>query len=239
MSSGSLIELVDATLDYPKPLGVTLKGAVQRYNEQKFSIKPLSLSLNDGDRYGLIGRNGAGKTTLLRLMAGIYPPTSGAVRHHCFTKTIIDGNLGFDQFLSARDNIKLKCRLDGISDKVSISRIVRDVESFVDLGEAFDLPIYTYSVGMFFRVAFAYATTNTPGVLIIDEIIAAGDIAFAEKSSARLNSFLSSSNSLVMSSHSIEMLKKYCNKGLLVEKGRVTQYDDIVECYQVYEDTAL
>ena len=237
MSDNILIDIHDATLAYPKPYGFNLKKLKTKVIEKGFitTLNNFSLTLKTQMRIGVIGANGAGKTTLLRVLSGIYPISSGKI--NIFAKnicTIIDGNLGFDPFLSGADNILLKCNLNGIHDRNKINSICEDVLNFTELGDMFEYPIYTYSTGMFFRLAFAFATSYQSDLVIIDELIGAGDYRFASKAKERIHNFLSNTSSLVMSSHSLDQVKEYCTQGILIKEGNVLFYNNIDDCINEY-----
>ena len=239
MSDSILIEVIDASLTYPKPYGFNLKKLKKKSTDKTTinTLKSFSLNIHSGMRIGVIGANGAGKTTLLRVLAGIYPVSNGEVRHNTDSiSTIIDGNLGFDPFLSGRDNIILKCNLNGIHDNSLINKICDDVYDFIELGDMFEYPIYTYSTGMFFRLAFAFATSHQSDLVIIDELIGSGDFKFAQKAKERMHNFLRNTSSLIMSSHSMELVTEYCQQGILINDGVITLYKNIEDCVNVYTE---
>jgi lipopolysaccharide transport system ATP-binding protein len=235
MSNNLFISAQEATLTYPKPHGITIKGF--KRSEPDFishSIKSFSLDVYSGSRIGVVGANGAGKTSLLRLLSGIYIPDSGKVEIYSKINPVIDSGLGFDPFATARSNIVMRCKLDSITEKKEINKIVSDIESFTQLGSKFDQPIYTYSTGMFFRLAFAYATRSSSACAIIDELIGTGDLSFAKKAQERMDNFLKFSSTLIMSSHSTDLLRTYCLSGIYIKSGSVYIYDTIDAAIEQY-----
>lgn len=235
--SDMVIEAKNAVLSYPRPHGVSLKGFFHSSStSQRPDLGPFSISILSGSRVGVIGSNGAGKTSFLRVLSGIYPPSSGSVDILSPASAVIDSGLGFDPFATAMANIRMRCCLDGLTSSHEIQSVVDDVEEFVDLGSKFYEPIYTYSTGMFFRLAFAYATRETKSIAIIDELIGSGDLSFAKKAEVRLDKFLNESATLIMSSHSMDLIRKYCTSCIYIKSGEVTYFESINEAISVYEN---
>jgi ABC-type polysaccharide/polyol phosphate transport system ATPase subunit len=213
-------------------------GFVSREKNDRVVVKALSninLSLQDGDRIGLVGHNGAGKSTLLRVLAGVYEPVQGRI--------LIDGKVtplfemlpGLDGEDTGYQNIVTAGLLFGMSQE-QIERLMAEVEEFSELGEYLGLPVRTYSMGMMTRLGFAFATSMEPGILLLDEGIGAGDARFAERAEKRLKSFFERSSIMVLASHSNTLIKAFCNKAALMRNGSIVSVgsvDDVIAQYDV------
>jgi ABC-2 type transport system ATP-binding protein/lipopolysaccharide transport system ATP-binding protein len=198
------------------------------------ALDGVSFEIQEGDRIGLLGHNGSGKTTLLRALAGIYEPVSGTIHASGRVVPLFDLQLGMDLDATGIENIWMRGKLLGLSTQ-QIKDALDDIAEFTDLGEYLYMPIRAYSMGMMVRLAFAISTAITPEILVLDEMIAAGDAAFFARAAARLKSFLSRTGVLVIASHSMPMLREWCNKGMLLERGKLIAYgplDDVVDRYE-------
>ncbi len=198
--------------------GTTGVLEVQALNNVSFELKP-------GDRLGLYGPNGSGKTTLLRVMAGIYAPYSGTVHSEGEITSILDLALGVDPTATGYENARLSAMLMGRT-QAEIDQMMPYVEEFSELGDYLKLPVKTYSSGMTMRLAFAVATAFGADILLMDEWIAVGDAKFVKKAEARLAEMVESTKIMVLASHSRDTLKRWCNRFVCLEKGRVTAITD-------------
>jgi ABC-2 type transport system ATP-binding protein/lipopolysaccharide transport system ATP-binding protein len=194
----------------------------------------VSFEIYEGDRIGLLGHNGSGKTTLLRTLAGIYEPVGGVLRTSGRVVPLFDLQLGMDLDATGVENIWMRSKLLGLTEQ-QIKDSLNDIAEFTELGEYLDMPIRTYSTGMMVRLAFAISTTITPEILILDEMIGAGDAAFFARADARLKDFLARTGILVIASHSMPMLRQWCNKGMLLERGKLVAYGPLEEVVARYE----
>jgi ABC-2 type transport system ATP-binding protein/lipopolysaccharide transport system ATP-binding protein len=201
------------------------------------ALNEINLDLHDGDRVALIGHNGAGKTTLLRLVAGIYPPSSGSVHIGGKVMTLLGGGLALNPDATGYENIKLVANLYDWPME-GMPAYLRDIEEFTELGEYLSLPTRVYSAGMLARLAFATATVLSPDVLLIDEGVGAGDAQFQEKARKRVQTFVNRANIMMLASHSAELCRAICNKALLLAKGRPVFFGAIEEAYERYEALA-
>lgn len=198
------------------------------------SLRDISLDIMRGDRVGLLGPNGAGKSTLLKVMAGTYAPSSGSVSIHGKISTILTLGMGFDDEESGYENCFIAGYYLGLSRKEIMQRIP-EIEQFCELGDYMKLPVRTYSTGMLVRLSFAIATSVDPDILLIDEIIGAGDAAFTTRAHARIERLLASANSLVLASHATEILKTFCTKGLFLLSGQIAYFGDINAAIEEYQ----
>lgn len=198
------------------------------------ALREVSVSLVSGDRLALIGQNGAGKTTLLRVMAGIYEPISGSVQVRGRISPMFDLGLGIDADLSGYDNIRIRGLLLGLSSQ-EIEKLLPNIAEFTELGDYLDMPVRTYSSGMTLRLTFAVATCFEPEILLMDEWIVAGDAHFMTKARERIDSFLKKASVLVLASHSLEICRKWCNKGLWLDQGRVRALGPVADVIAEYQ----
>ena len=197
------------------------------------ALDQLDLELRDGDRLGLIGHNGSGKTTLLRVFSGVYPPTAGEAAIEGTISSFTDITLGMDPESTGWENILFRCAFMGLSfhEARSLSPAIAE---FCELGEYLNLPTRTYSTGMFLRLAFAISTSIHPDILIMDEMIGAGDAQFLEKARRRLHDLVQRSNILALASHDLTMVESICNKVVWMEHGKVRQLGKPQEVIAAY-----
>jgi ABC-2 type transport system ATP-binding protein len=195
----------------------------------------VTLDFRHGDRVGLIGHNGAGKTTLLRVLAGIYEPGSGEVRVEGHVAPLFDISLGMDAESNGYENIVLRGLFLGMS-RAEIRARMDEIAEFTELGSFLDLPIRTYSAGMRMRLAFAVSTSIRPDILLLDEGIGAGDAAFVDKASRRLQDFTDTAAIIVLASHSEQLVGRMCRSSVLLEHGRVVGVGDTEEILALYRE---
>ncbi|MDB5353361.1 MAG: ABC-type polysaccharide/polyol phosphate transport system, ATPase component [Planctomycetota bacterium] len=230
-SGGNPVELQDVSLKFVSyhDKQYSLKRAaldlvLRRVNPMPASdfwaLSHINLTIAKGDRVGIVGHNGAGKSTLLRLLARIYPPTSGLVKIRGNVAPLIEMGAGFNPELSGLDNIMLNGAMLGLARK-QMAEKVEGIFGFTGLQEFADLPLKYYSSGMYTRLAFAIATEIDPDILLIDESLGAGDAAFVEKAKARIRGLLDRSNVVVIVSHDMTSLREMCTRGLWMNKGQV------------------
>lgn len=198
------------------------------------ALKDISLELGEGDRAGILGGNGAGKTTLLKVCAGIYEPTTGSVEISGRVASMTDYYMGMDPTLSGYENIVRRGIFMGLTN-AEARALIPKVGAFSELGEYLNLPMRTYSSGMYLRLAFSIATTVAPEILIMDEMIAAGDASFAEKARRRTNEIIDRSKIMVIASHDMQLLKRVCRTGLVLRKGNLCFYGPIEDAIEWYK----
>ena len=246
----SRIELKQVSIDFPiygvdtRSLKnnllrcVSTGGRFSQAQNQIIEVRALdnvSLVLEKGDRLGLIGHNGAGKSTLLRVLASIYPPTQGTVQIQGKVSALLDIMLGMEPDATGYDNIVLRGLLQSLNYQ-QIYALRDEIAEFTELGDYISMPVRTYSAGMKLRLAFAIATCIVPEILIIDEVINAGDESFIRKAEKRIHQFVNSAEIVVIASHSLNILKDLCNKVLWLEHGAVVFYGDIKQGLQRYTE---
>jgi len=201
------------------------------------ALDDVSLAIAEGERVGLIGLNGAGKTTLLKVMSGIYPPTAGTARTTGHVCPMFEFATGFEMNQTGYDNIRIRGMLLGMT-RDEIERKLPEIAAFTELGKFLDYPVKTYSAGMFIRLAFAVSTSVNPEILLIDEVMGAGDIRFADRAKRRMLEFMEQGKILVFSSHSMEMLMSFCSRTIWLEAGRIAMdgpTDAVIAAYRASE----
>jgi lipopolysaccharide transport system ATP-binding protein len=184
------------------------------------ALHDVSLQLRDGDRLGIIGHNGAGKSVLLRLLAGVYPPTAGRRTVAGSLSSLFDFTLGFQPELNGWENMTLRVYLQGETRRGARDKMGA-IAAFSELGEFLDMPIRHYSAGMLVRLGFAISTTIDPEILLIDEILSAGDMSFQAKAQARMQDLLSRAKILALVSHDLDAVLRICNQVAWMDHGRI------------------
>ncbi len=223
------------TLMRSLPLGSRLSGEGIVHVE---ALRDVSFDAQPGDRLGLIGHNGAGKSTTLRLIAGLAYPTKGNIEVKGRIVPLIEKGLGINQELSGRDNIELPLRLLGAT-SAEVKRAMVEIPEFTGLGEFIDVPVRAYSEGMKTRLAFAVSTFLEADVLVLDEWLGAGDIDFQEKAERRLTTMLAKTGVVVVTSHSMHLIRKVCTHCIWFHQGRVRMEGHPDEVTAAYEEHSL
>ena len=183
-------------------------------------LDKVSLSASAGERIGIIGRNGAGKTTLLRTLAGVYEPDMGSIVRTGRAISLINLNMGMDMYATGEENIYLRAALFNL-DPEAVENLVADVKTFSELGEFMKEPIRTYSSGMLARLSFGIATAIPADIILMDEWISAGDMRFLERAENRMDTYLSGHKIVFLASHSASLIRKWCNRVLVMDAGRI------------------
>jgi ABC-type polysaccharide/polyol phosphate transport system ATPase subunit len=197
------------------------------------AVSGLSIKIKSGDRVGLIGRNGAGKSTLLKMLAGVLPPSRGEISIAGSSTNILSLGSGMDSDLTGYENIKRMSRLFSIP-KSEWDAVKADVEDFTELGKFLALPVRTYSSGMSLRLGFAMATSYPRDILVVDEVIGAGDMFFMNKAVERIQSYTSKTKILVLATHSFGALESFCNRAIFMESGKLQCEGDIRSVWDSY-----
>jgi len=197
------------------------------------ALDNLTLDLQDGDRLGIIGPNGAGKTTLLRVISRIYEPQKGEVDIEGSISTFTDLTLGMDPEATGWENITFRCVFMGLT-FARARELSSSIDEFSELGDYLDMPVRTHSAGMFIRLAFAISTSVQPDIIIMDELIGAGDAQFYQKAQKRLEDLIGNTKILVLASHDEGIIRDLCNKAIWLEHGKVQSIGpagDVVKQY--------
>lgn len=210
-----------------------LLPSTREYPEHR-ALDNVNLKIPVAQRVGIIGRNGAGKTTLLKLITGTSHPTTGSVRVHGKVQALMTTGLGFHQELTGAQNIRASLIYNGLSNEEMVEAF-DDIVEFAELGEYLHQPLKTCSLGMQARLGFATATAIKPEILIVDEVLGAGDAYFAAKSSARMKKLTSGGLTLLLVSHSMTQIVQFCDRTLWLENGRITMDGETLEVVKAYE----
>lgn len=223
-------EKIDSLKDY---VIKSLKGQVS-YNEF-WALKDINFTLQKGDRLGILGLNGAGKSTLLKVIVGVFKPTEGKVTKYGKIAPLLELGAGFDSQYTGRENIFLYGAVLGLDRKFLESKY-DEIVRFAELEDFIDVPVKNYSSGMRARLGFAIATIVEPEILILDEVLSVGDAKFRKKSEKKVMSMFDKGVTVLFVSHSIEQVKRLCNKAILLEKGRIIALGDIDKVAKIYEE---
>lgn len=202
------------------------------------ALRNVNLELRDGDRLGIVGHNGAGKTTLLRVLAEVYEPQGGEVVVEGKSSSLVDITLGMDPEATGWDNIIFRCIFMGQTHKKALE-LSPSIAEFSELGEYLDMPVRTYSSGMFMRLAFAVTTSIYPDILIMDEMIGAGDARFLDKAVERVTKMMEYTKIVVVATHSNFTISRFCNKVLWMDKGQVRAFGPAEEVLPLFEEASV
>lgn len=181
-------------------------------------LKDINITIRDGDRIGLLGHNGAGKTSLLKIIAGIIEPSSGEIEVSGNVVSLLNTSAGINMDFSGFDNIYMRLYLMG-KKKSEIDKVIDEIIDFSELGRYIHLPMKTYSSGMYTRLIFSINTVFDAEILLMDEFIGLADKAFIKKTETRINQMIKKTNNLVLATHSKELIKKFCNRVLILAAG--------------------
>jgi len=194
------------------------RGGAHYYHFE--ALKGVSFRIQNADAVGIIGRNGSGKSTILKIIAGVYQPTAGHVKVSGRVAALIELAAGFHPELTGRENILLNGLLLGLN-KREIAEREQQIIDFAEIGEFIDSPVKQYSSGMFMRLGFAIAVQVDPDILLMDEILAVGDLSFQQKCLERLDDFRARRKTIILVSHDMAAIREHCRRVLLIDSGHV------------------
>ena len=198
-------------------------------------LSDISFALPDGKSLGIIGDNGAGKSTLLKLLVGTLQPSSGTVELNGQVAALLELGAGFHPEFTGRRNIYLNASLLGVPDD-NIAKLEKDIIEFSELDYFIDRQVKTYSSGMYVRLAFSIATMVRPDILVIDEALSVGDMAFQRKCVERMNQFRAEQKTMVFCSHSMFHIQELCDTAIWIDKGKIREMGDSDKVVGHYED---
>lgn len=198
----------------------------------------VSFTINKGDFFGIVGRNGSGKSTLLKLIAGVYYPTAGEIALHGGLTPFIELGVGFNPELSGRDNVYLNGALLGFS-REQMDEMYDEIVEFAELAPFMDQKLKNYSSGMQVRLAFSIAIKAKNDILIFDEVLAVGDEAFQRKCLDVFESYKASGQTVVLVTHDMDTVKKFCNRAALIQSGKLIKQGNPVEVADTYSELNL
>lgn len=243
------------TTDDHRPIAILAENICKKYRLQKHktfkefipallgrqeivvqfnALNHINIEIKKGESLGILGRNGSGKSTLLKIIAGVTKPSDGRITVNGRIAPLIELGAGFHPELTGRENVYLNGSILGIRKK-QMDKLYDEIVAFSELSDFIDQPIKYYSSGMYTRLAFSVAVAETPDILLVDEILAVGDVKFQKKCLARMQEFRKGGSTMVMVSHGLEQLEKYCDKGLLLHQGNQLYYGPIKGAVEEYK----
>jgi ABC-type polysaccharide/polyol phosphate transport system ATPase subunit len=196
-------------------------------------VKNVSFSIPHGTVLGIVGANGAGKSTLVRTIAGILPPTSGRIDVYGRVSTLLALGVGFNRNLSGRDNVRLGGLAAGLQ-REKLDEKYEEIVRFAELGEFMDMPMRTYSSGMYGRLAFSVAVNMDPDILLIDEALSVGDARFRRKSANKMRELCGQAHTIVLVSHALGSVRELCDQAIWMDRGVMRMWDEpeaVVDAY--------
>ncbi len=198
------------------PLFVRGKGYVEPF----YALRDVSFAIGRGETVGIIGRNGSGKSTTLKLIAGVTAPSAGDVLVAGRVSPLIELGAGFHPDLTGRENVFLNASILGLSRRTIAGRLDGIID-FAELWDFIDTPVKRYSSGMYMRLAFAVAVHSSPEILLVDEVLSVGDAHFQQKCLARMHEFKHNGTTIVVVSHSLDLIKNFCERAILIDTGHL------------------
>lgn len=209
---------------------------IDETHEDFWALKDVSFDIQQGDRVGIIGRNGAGKSTLLKILSRITEPTAGRVKIIGRVASLLEVGTGFHPELTGRENIYLNGAILGMS-KSEIKRKFDEIVDFAEVEKFLDTPVKRYSSGMYVRLAFAVAANLEPEILIVDEVLAVGDVQFQKKCLGKMNEVSNSGKTILLVSHNIQTILSLSDKVLLLAEGRAIEYGPAHQVVTTFQDS--
>jgi len=209
-------------------------GRRERIVRQTRAVRNISFDVRHGTVLGIVGVNGAGKSTLMRTVAGILPPTKGRVEVHGRVSTLLALGIGFKGDLSGRDNVVLGGLAAGLT-REELAAKYDEIAEFSELGDFMDMPMRTYSSGMYGRLAFSVAVHVDPDILLIDEALSVGDARFKQKSFDKMRDLCANAGTILMVSHGLKGIRKLCDEVIWMHGGEIAMRDDadtVIEAYR-------
>jgi teichoic acid transport system ATP-binding protein len=200
-------------------------GRRQRIVREIRAVRDVSFEVPHGTVLGIVGVNGAGKSTLMRTIAGILPPTEGRVEVHGRVSTLLALGVGFNGALTGRDNVMLGGLAAGMSRELLAAKY-DEIAEFAELGDFMDIPMRTYSSGMYARLAFSVAVNMNPDILLIDEALSVGDARFRRKSFAKMRKLCAEARTILVVSHGLRTIRNLCDQAIWMHEGQIVLQDD-------------
>lgn len=235
---GNYKALRDVIADGAKAIGQrVIKSSdkeIKNSNREEFwALKDVSFEIHQGDRVGIIGHNGAGKSTLLKILSRIVEPTRGRIQMKGRVASLLEVGTGFHPELTGRENIFLNGAILGMS-KIDIQRKFDEIVAFAEVEKFLDTPVKRYSSGMYVRLAFAVAAHLEPDIMIVDEVLAVGDVQFQKKCLGKMEEVGKQGRTVIFVSHNLGILQTLCTRGLLLKRGTVITDDTASEAVNFY-----
>jgi ABC-type polysaccharide/polyol phosphate transport system ATPase subunit len=225
-TASEVIRLEGVSKEFRRQKGRTLRELVaclmagQPFWEPFYALRDVTISVAKGETLGIIGRNGSGKSTILKIIAGVTAPTGGRVYVRGRVSPLIELGAGFHPDLTGRENVFMNASILGMSN-AQIRERFQDIVSFAELWDFIDMPVKRYSSGMYVRLGFAVAVHCEPDILLVDEVLAVGDLAFQEKCLQKMREFQERGVTIVLVTHSLDMVQEFCHRVIWLDEGRV------------------
>src|SRR5690349_16980829 len=200
-----------------------------------WALRRATFGVGRGECVGVVGRNGSGKSTLLQMLAGVTAPTEGRVTVQGRVAPLISVGVGFHPELTGRENVYVNATILGLR-REEIDRRFDEIASFAEIGEFLETPVKFYSSGMFVRLGFAVSAMSEPDVLLIDEVLAVGDLAFQLKCFERLERLRESGATVVLVTHNLNAVRRLCERTLVIHNGELRHDGDTVEALSLYHE---
>jgi ABC-type polysaccharide/polyol phosphate transport system ATPase subunit len=245
-SESPRIKVEDVSVTYRTSLerAPTLRGTLVRLGRRERvireveAVRGVSFQVPHGQVLGVVGANGAGKSTLMRTIAGILPPTTGRVSIDGRVSTLLALGVGFNRKLSGRENVVLGGLAAGLS-RDQLAEKYDEIVAFAELEEFMDMPMHTYSSGMYGRLGFSVAVNMDPDILLIDEALSVGDARFRKKSFEKMRELCSQDRTIVLVSHALGSIEQLCDSAIWMHEGELKMWDEphsVVEAYTRFLD---
>lgn len=239
MKEENAIEVKDLHIRYKCLRNISIKRSLFKLKKSKAevfeAVKGISFDVKKGEIVGLIGKNGSGKSTTLRAIAGIFCPDEGTIDLNSESVALLSIGVGFQKKLTGRENIMLSGMLLGYS-KEKIEEKMNEIIEFAELGNFIDMPVRTYSSGMFSKLSFSITAILEPEIMLIDEVLSVGDAKFKKKSYAKMQELISDENrTVVIVSHSTETIKSLCDRVIWLHEGKIKMIGTVKEVLPQYD----
>jgi lipopolysaccharide transport system ATP-binding protein len=206
--------------------------------DEFWAVRQVSFSVEPGEALGLIGHNGAGKTTLLRMLNGLIKPDAGRIEIRGRMQALIALGAGFNPILTGRENIYINASVLGIP-KAEIDRRFDQIVEFSGLSESIDMPVQSYSSGMVVRLGFSIAAHLEPDILLVDEVLAVGDLAFRTKCQVRIQELKRAGVAIIFVSHNLHAISHVCSRAIAIEKGQVLYDGEVERAIDIYRASLI
>ena len=238
MEEKHAIEVKDLVISYQNLKKTSIKKTLLHLKRQKpdrfVAVKGISFYVREGEILGIIGKNGSGKSTTLNALAGIFSPDSGSIDLNGHSISLLSIGVGFIREMTGRENITLSGMLLGFTEE-QVKAKEQEIIDFAEIGEFIDMPVRTYSSGMYSKLAFSITAILETDIMLIDEVLSVGDQKFKKKSYEKMKSLISNKDrTVVIVSHSIETLKQLCDTVMWMHDGQIKRIGDPNEVHDEY-----
>lgn len=238
-----VIEIKNVTKEYKifdRKKDRLLEAVLPKYEKHRVfkAVDNMNLTIKKGEILGILGKNGAGKSTLLKMVTGVVAPTRGEIKVNGKISSLLELGAAFNTELTGYENIYQHGQVMGLTQE-QIKAKEQDIIDFADIGDHLYQPVKTYSSGMFARLAFACAINVEPEVLIVDEVLSVGDMAFQEKSITRMKEIREKGTTILFVSHSLQAIKNFCNRAIWMQNGKIIMDGQTTEVTEKYKESMI